>query len=320
VEETQCVALVLLGDRAGDIEGAYDLCASIFHYEPESARVFLICDSEGAASQAMPIRATFGSRVTVAVAPSKHPVDAKGKYLGANVLYGLNLIESRFQGSFVLKLDADSLIIAPFCERVHEFLRTNVKCGICGTLGRTNARDHETYGFERRIKSPLIRMISSLPSAEWDIISSLTESDLLQYARDDSELASHLRACATIAKPVQEALLRGYRWLEYCQGGGYAISWPLLRAMRSAGYLAHAQSLYSLPTGEDVLLSMYCRSLSFYVMDYSDIGQPFACMWRGLPYPPNVLIHRQHAIVHSLKGDKRGSREELQLAFQRLRA
>jgi hypothetical protein len=55
-------------------------------------------------------------------------------------------------------------------------------------------------------------------------------------------------------------------------------------------------------------------------MDYSDHGQPFACMWRGLPYPPNVLIQRQHAIIHSLKDDKRMSREELQLTFKTLRA
>jgi hypothetical protein len=319
VDEVPCVGLVLLGDNSDDIEGASELCASIFHYEPHSVHVLLVCDGDAALSQTMAITARFGDRLTAALAPPKHPVDARGD-LGANVLYGLDLIESRFRGSFVLKLDADSLTIGPFFERIHQFLSLNAQCGVCGTLGRTNAREEETYGFERTKESSLVRMISSRPSAQWSLISSLPDSELLQYARNDPTIASSLRAYATIARPVQEALLCGYRWLEYCQGGGYAISWSFLKAMRSASYLAQARSLLSLPTGEDVLLSMYCRSLGFHVMDYSDNGQPFACKWRGLPYPPDVLIQRQHAIIHSLKGDGRASREQLQLTFKALRA
>ena len=63
-------------------------------------------------------------------------------------------------------------------------------------------------------------------------------------------------------------------------------------------------------------MSMYCRSLGFQVMDLSGPGQPFACAWRGLPYPPEILIQREHAVVHSLKGDIRATREELQSIFQ----
>ena len=313
------VALILLGGGAGDLEGTYHLCSSIFHYEPDTTYVLLVCDSAEAAFQAAKIRTRFGDRITTMVAPPKHPVDARGKYLGANVLYGLGLIEDRLQGAFVLKLDADSLLIGPISERVSGFLDSNTECGICGTLGRTNAREDPTYGQELEITSPLVRMILALPSEQWLYISSLTDHDLLQYARNDSTLAGNLRACATISGPAQQAIRRGYGWLEYCQGGGYAISWPLLTAMRSNGYLAHAPQLRNLPTGDDVLLSMYCRSLGFRVMDYSDSGQPFACAWRGLPYSAEVLLQRRHAVIHSLKGDKRASREELQLLFQSLR-
>jgi hypothetical protein len=315
---TGWVALILLGGGAGDLEGAHHLCTSIFHYEPDIVHALLACDSEEVASQAA-TRIRFGSRVSTIVTPPKHPVDSKGKYLGQNVLYGLELIEERFRGSFALKLDADSLLIAPFSERVASFLDSHPKCGICGTLGRTSAREELTYGKELEITSPLVRMISALPPEQWQYISSLTERDLLKYARNDPNLSGNLRACATISGPVLEAIRQGYGWLEYCQGGGYAISWRLLTAMRSSGYLTHPSRLHNLPTGEDVLLSMYCRSLGFRVMDCSDSGQPFACAWRGLPYPAEVLLQRQHSVIHSLKGDKRVSREELQSLFQALR-
>lgn len=312
-------ALILLGSGAGDIEGAYHLCASIFHYEPEVLHVFFVCDGEEVASQTVAIRDRFRGRVTTIVAPQKHPVDARGKYLGPNVLYGLNAIANRFEGAFVLKMDSDSLLIGPFSKRVGEFLTSHAECGVCGTLGRTSAREDRTYGREIGITSPLVQMVRSLPLEQWQYICSLSKQDLLLYARNDPSLAGSLRACATIARPVEEAIKHGYQWLEYCQGGGYAISWTLLTAMQQAGYLTESPSLHGLPTGEDVLVSMYCRSLGFQVMDYSDDGQPFACAWRGLPYSTEILIQRQHAIIHSLKGDANASREELQAIFQELR-
>lgn len=309
------VALILLGKGSGDLDGAYHLCASISHFEPAIHHIVLVCDGAEVWSQAQLIRTTFGPHVTALQAPPKHPVDQRGKYLGANVLYGLAYAQSRFPDAAVLKLDADSMLIAPFSELVRVFFASKPGCGVCGTLGRTSARDDPTYGYEREKRSPLVTMISSLPSDQWAFIASLPDRDLLAYARNDQVLAQNLRACGTIARPVEEAVRNGYGWLEYCQGGGYAISQPLLKAMRDEGYLLHAPSLFGLSTGEDVLISMYCRSLGFRVMDYSDCGQPFACMWRGLPFAPDELIQRQHAVIHSLKGDERSSREGLQSFF-----
>jgi hypothetical protein len=263
--------------------------------------------------------ARFDHRISTVVPRQKHPVDKIGKYLGANVLYGMQHIHERFHGNFILKLDADSMVIAPFTEKIGALLYSHAENGICGTLGRTSAREHLTYGQEATIISPLVQIVHKLPSEQWQYISSLTDEALQLYTGGDLFLAADLRACSTIAEPVQEAVKRGYHWLEYCQGGGYAMSWSLLTAMHGAGYLAHAPALYSLPTGEDVLMSMYCRSLGFRVLDYSDYGQPFACAWRGLPYSVEVLIQRQHAIIHSLKGDPNASREDLQTIFQEFR-
>jgi hypothetical protein len=315
----RCVVLILLGPGDGDIYGAQHLCASLFHYEPDLIHVVLVCDNADVAAKAEAITTRFDRRISAIVPRPKHPVDKIGKYLGANVLYGLQSVTNRFHGDFVLKLDADSMVISQFSEQIGAFLSSHAKNGICGTLGRTSAREHKTYGYEATLTSPLLQMVRKLPSEQWQYILSLSDEALQLYAVGDLALAADLRACSTIAEPVQEAVKRGYHWLEYCQGGGYAMSWSLLTAMHGAGYLAHAPALYSLPTGEDVLMSMYCRALGFRVLDYSDCGQPFACAWRGLPYPVEVLFQRQHAIVHSLKGDPNASREELQSIFQKSR-
>ena len=93
---------------------------------------------------------------------------------------------SLFHGDFLLKLDADSLLIGPFSEVVGTFLASHPHCGVCGTLGRTSAREHKTYGYELRLTSPLVQMIPFLPPAQWRYISSLSERVLLDYARKGS--------------------------------------------------------------------------------------------------------------------------------------
>ena len=124
----------------------------------------------------------YDGRVSSIVAAPKHPVDAKGKYLGPNLLHGL---EASAVGPWrlLLKLDADSLLIGPFSEGVGTFLASHPHCGVCGTLGRTSAREHKTYGYELRLTSPLVQMIRSSPPAQWRYISSLSERVLLDYAK-----------------------------------------------------------------------------------------------------------------------------------------
>jgi hypothetical protein len=320
------VALVLVGSNRDDLKGTIEVCRSILHYEPGVLQILLVCDTAEAAGHISAISAEFEKKLSLVIAPPKHPVDARGRYLGANLIYGLEWIHRRFVGEFVLKLDTDALVIGNFAENIRSFLDSNADCGICGTLGRTSAREDEFYGHERYTISWLVRMVLSLPLSHLDQISSLADQDLWIFAkltmfiaRLRSTLTGRAVLCSEVASSVQEAIRHGYRWLEYCQGGGYAISWSLLNAMGDAGYLGHSSSLYSLPTGEDVLIAMYCRSLGFHVMDYSERGQPFACSWRGLPYPPEVLIERGHAIIHSLKNNKDASRDDLQFFFQALR-
>jgi hypothetical protein len=320
MNDVRWVALILLGAGETDLEGTIELCASIFHYEPHTLAVTINCDSVSVAERAASIQFLQDPRIHLITAPPKHPVSIRGKYLGPNVLFALNYIASNHEAEFVLKLDADSLIIGPMAERIAGFLATHSDCGVCGTLGRTSARQSPTYGYERTIISPLVRMIRALPSEQWAYIESLADDELLSYANHDSSTANNLRTCATLAKPVAAAMQHGYYWLEYCQGGGYALSWNFLTALKQAGYLAHSPKIFSLPTGEDVLISMYCRSLRFTVLDYSADGQPFACAWKGLPDSPKSLLERNHSVVHSLKGDIQISRADLQAFFKSQRA
>ena len=120
--KAQWAALILLGSGEADLEGAQELCASIFHYEPEVVSIAIACDSDFVTDLARTAQFTQNPRIHLITAPPKHAVSARGKYLGANVLYALNFMLNRFNADFVLKLDADSLIIGPMSERVADFM------------------------------------------------------------------------------------------------------------------------------------------------------------------------------------------------------
>jgi hypothetical protein len=201
--------------------------------------------------------------------------------LSAGILLALRAVHEAGSADFVLRLDTDALVIAPFAAAVSGFLQGHPRTGMLGTLGCTCRRDEPYYGCEARAVSDVM------------------------LARD-----RHVRAHA------RRAIANGYVAKEYCQGGAYVLPSRTVERMARRGYLAAPEIWLDAPVPEDVMMGMYTRAVGLRSMDFSMPGQPFANHYRGLPYPPRELVRRGHAIVHSVKRDPDFSEAEIRRFFR----
>jgi hypothetical protein len=118
---------------------------------------------------------------------------------------------------------------------------------------------------------------------------------------------------------ILRAIENGYSTLEYCQGGAYVLTPEFLRSMQRNAYLDSAADWGVIDIGEDVLMGMYTRAVALQVMDFSDLGEPFANQFTGLPYNPEELVIRGHALIHSVRNDPRFTEASIRSYFKQLR-
>ncbi len=108
----------------------------------------------------------------------------------------------------------------------------------------------------------------------------------------------------------------GYQPGEHCQGGGYAIAGQALSALRSAGSL-HDPFLWAHdPLTEDVALALCVKSLGLDLASANGPGQPFGVQYSGLAFPPDELLARGHAVIHSVKNAPAHPEADLRAFFR----
>jgi hypothetical protein len=191
---------------------------------------------------------------------------------------------------FVLRLDTDALIIAPFRDAVCDFLAAHPETGMLGVLGHTCCRESPFYGCEAAAVSDVFKALASAPEAR------------------------------RIRQHAQLALDHGYRGKEYCQGGAYVLSFAALEKMRQARCFDSPGDWLPLRVPEDVMMGMYTRAVGLRSTDFSLPGQPFGNSYRGLAYSPRELVRRGYSIIHSVKSDPMFSERFIRGYFRRRRA
>ena len=263
---------------------------SLFAHEPHLAWLVLVDDSPTRRRLETMIEVPATCRVTVL----RHPRQGIGDgYLGGlcvSVLHGFQWLSMNTTVRFALKIDADSLVVAPFAKRIEQVFTNCPNIGLIGAEGRTCNREQPTYGFETRAVSPLLRLAKWLSERSDESTTTTSQAGL----DDLSPLAPHLI----------RAIRHGYRSMHYCQGGAYAVSSHLLQSMAVNNCFASGPSWSFLSIGEDVMMGMFAYSVGMQIRDMSLDNEPFGCHWKGLPYPLDVLKDRKHSILHSLKSDR----------------
>lgn len=309
--------IVPVGPTQLEIERVSDLLESVWTYEPQANLCVLIDDS--------PQDRQLGGRVPRPPNGDIISLVNPRRGLGNPVLGGhctsilscLRAIYDHGPVEMVIRLDSDALIIGSFSESIREFVHRHPDAGMIGTLGKTCRREEPDYGWEADAPSPLV---------VWE--QGITD-EMINHARENgssiiiSDLdpiePEALDGFISIRDHIRLAMKGGYSWLEYCQGGAYVLNFEIVIRMAQRSYLDNPIDWVCIPVAEDVVLGMYARAVGMKIMDFSDRGQPFGVQHQGLAYKPDELLDRGHAIIHSVKNDRKYSEVEIRDFFWNVR-
>lgn len=285
--------VVVIPVAAGSADGARvdDLLAALAAHEPRVADVLIVDDQ-------MPPRCWPGSdsgvghpRVTVVPNPRRgRGIPTLGGTTAAT-LTGLAWAHAHRPGAWVLRLDADALVIGPFTEAIQAALRPDD--GILGSCHRTcngDVRDVRAIGAEVRRHTRAVWCWRRPPRRPW-------------WVRPADR---HVRSV------LRQARAAGYRPGEHCIAAGCAISAPLIAALHGRGWLADPRRWLHARLGDDMVLGAMSRACGLALRDLHGV---FGVMHRGVADNPAALRDRGFAIIHSLKNDPTWSEPQIRAFF-----
>jgi hypothetical protein len=305
-----------VGPAEEETERISDLLSCVSAFEPDIEHCILIDDS----GTDRDLCAILADRSAINVISLPNPRRGIGRPLqgglACGILSALAWVYANLSVSFVLKLDTDSLVIAPFSTSVHAAFSHLPDAGVVGVLGRTCNREAPDFGWERNKTPRFLAWLNRLGAAKPNSAALPAWAENLRSSRLG---ADELESWFAIAPHVQMAVREGYRTLEYAQGGGYAISREMINRMIAAGYLERPEIWAPLPFGEDVVMGMYTRAVGLRVCDLSDRGQPFGVHWKGLAFSPEELLRRGYSIIHSVKAYQDFSESQIRDYFAQRR-
>ncbi len=224
----------------------------------------------------------------------------RGKGICSPVLMGLGWIEANTRSPFVLKLDTDSLVIGRFVDRLAARFAGDASLGVVG------AYRHTPTGAERDV-SDHAKNLDRFDRERFDLRRPISS---WRDARREPG--------ATVRRLLDRAKVHGYRMAEHCLGGGYAVSRGLLDRMRRSGDFANTSRWLDIDLPEDVTVGLHCRACGLTMDDEVSEGRVFGVAYRGLPFAPDELLRRGHAVIHAVKNDPAISESDVR-AFYRAR-
>jgi hypothetical protein len=284
-------SVVVIPAAAGAVDGARvaDLLVALAAHEPRATDVVIVDDErpERSWSAAAPGR----QRVTVIPNPRLgRGIPTLGGTTAAT-LAGLAWAHAHRPGAWVLRLDADALVIGPFVEALQKALRPGD--GILGSCHRTcngDARDVRAIATEVRRHTRPVWGWRRPPRRPW-------------WVRPADR---HIRSV------LLQARAAGYRPGEHCLAAGCAISAPLIAALHARGWLRDPRRWLHARLGDDMVLGAMSRACGLALRDLHDV---FGVTHRGLADSPSALRARGFAIIHSVKNDPAWSEEEVRAFF-----
>jgi len=286
--------LVPVGPGAEEEERLRALLDSVFAHEPDTGHVVLVDDGPSDRALAAAIEVPDSTRLTVLANP--------GGLCYATVA-GLRHLALGTDARFVLRLDTDALVIAPFARRL------DVAFGERPGVGALGSYETVCNGHVRQFPAwePALRRLTRRVSI-WR--HPARRGRFLQLA-----LAGRR---GRVREEILAALANGYRWGEHCQGGGYALNRPALDRMAAAGMLDDPLRWRDTRAGEDVMIGVLVRAAGLRLDGHVEPGEGlFAVAHSGLPLPPRQLLDGGYAIVHSVKRTEGWEEPELRAALAR---
>ena len=219
--------------------------------------------------------------------------------LTVGVISGLSFVQSRLTPEYVLKLDSDSLVIAPFHAELAEQFRAGERIGLLG------ARVHRDVPAQAGSAEYWGRQILKSTNRH-----SITRQPKLEIGINFGPAAASLRCL------LREAYKNGYSLGETCIGGGYALRSEALHSMYRLGVLSPSLRFIKLQLTEDVFVSLATRAAGFELKDLNDSGEVFGVAWNGLPGSPAELLEQKRSVIHSVKSSEGFEEKSLRAFFR----
>jgi hypothetical protein len=281
--------LIPVGPEDAEHARALDLLDALAVHEPGQAPV-LVVDDGGRPRQAWP------AGVDVMANPrAGRGIGTLGGTATAT-LAGLARLHATAPGAWVLRLDADALVLGPVTARVEAAWRPGD--GILGSCSRTcngQARDVRWWAREvRRHERPVWAWRRPPRRPLW-----VRPAD------------PHVRRVLAAARAA------GYVPGEHCMAAGCALSAELVAALAARGWLRRPGRWLHARLGDDVILGAMSRACGLALRDCHAI---FGLQHVGLADRPQRLLDRGFAVVHSTRNDPAVAEADVRAFFAAARA
>jgi dTDP-4-amino-4,6-dideoxygalactose transaminase len=308
--------VIPIGPTAIEVERAVHLLAGLLSWEPSVAWCVLVEDFPHPLGLSELKGLPGRDRIVELLNPRRGLGFGGTGGVCAGVLTAFSWIHSHTDAGFVLKIDTDALVIGPFANAVASRFARMPDVGIAGAIG--NSCNPAVRPMQDLSEEPdLLKFRRLLPTAR---AAGLTDQHTPIVLPEVGEISLPLLTSFDAIRPhVEEAVRYGYRTSEYCQGGAYAVSRPMIDRMAAAGYLAHPEAWVHLPVGEDMAMAMYAHAVGLRLDDFSRPGEPFGIQYKALPYTLDELVSYGYGLIHSVRNDARYAEQDIR-AFFRTRA
>jgi hypothetical protein len=288
-----------IGPNPKETERTRDLIDSINAFAPEPA-VFVMID-DAAEDRHLDTTLSFPSQLkTVSLHHPRHGAPpqkfTKSKGICAAIQTAFAWIAKNSPDvNFVLKLDTDALIIAPFYKQIESVIDASPNVGMIGAYDKTPNGDARDISNNAKTVQALHEPGSFLQSLKYKV-------------SNDHR--------AVISRHISVARQHGYQYGEHCLGGAYAVSGELPRRMHAAGYLDNPARWLSIDCPEDVMVGIYTRAVGMGFKSFVDRNEAFGIRYKGLADSPEKLVERGYSVIHSVKNDASFTEEQIREFFQ----
>lgn len=281
-----------------------DLLESLWTYESTVDEIVILDD--GARARPMP-SAPATCKLTRLPNARAGRGDGWSGGLCAGMIGGFQYLHSSAPASrrFILRIDTDALVIAPFARRVAQVFEQRPAVGMIGSyLVSPNGkpRGYEYWGeLLKDMLRPWLRGARRrrtgrpLPISLWG-------------------------RPARLRRIIRRAMGQGYVLGQSVQGGAYAISMTAINRLADRGYLADPMLWLNTDLVEDVMMSMLVMASGMELMGFAANGEVFGVLHRGLPDVPERLLERGYGVIHSVRNDPRFSEGDIRVFFQNMRS
>ena len=304
--ETEPWAILLaVGPGDVELERLRDLAESIAVYAGDVDRIQIVDDAQRPGRLIEAFSPALRGRVRCV---ANRPVrGAVGWRDGLNVAIWIGLRELANAGrwSFVLKLDTDSLLIAPPRAPILQRFNCVDRPSLIGYYQGEQTVKHDGW----RIFEPYIRVMESLVCEYRDPI---TGRRRIYWGLGPRGLRRRRLLAAARAN--------GYTFSEHCQGGGYALHGCALELLNEKRVFNDCRLWANVAFTEDVALALTVRSAGMALGNADGRGQAFGVRYRGLAASPRELLERGNAVIHSVKSDGANQEGEVRAFFKARRS